>query len=292
MGQKLSNNGNALLAGNITAIATSLTVQSSKADSFPVANTSDWLTPVDWFRATIEDDSGNIEIIKVGTRASGSGVFSVILRGQEGTTPFAFNAGAVVEQRFTALDHERMLAGDFENLIVDTKITQGGVDGRVTPVGGVILYSGAIAAIPAGWQLCDGTNGTPNLRDRFIVGAGTGYAVGATGGSVDATLVSHTHTASFTGSVLAAHAHVVTDPGHFHDFASFVATGGDQLASNAAGANSKNNSTTSVGTGITVASASAGTPAGTVAVSTNGASATGANLPPYYALAYIMCMGF
>lgn len=51
------------------------------------------------------------------------------------------------------------------------------------PIGGVILWSGSIASIPATWQLCDGTNGTPNLRDRFVVGAGTNYAVGATGGA-------------------------------------------------------------------------------------------------------------
>lgn len=58
--------------------------------------------------------------------------------------------------------------------------------------GMIVLWSGAIVDIPDGWQLCDGTNGTPNLRDRFIVGAGTGYAVGATGGSVN-----HNH--DFTG---------------------------------------------------------------------------------------------
>ena len=110
MGQKISNNSRALLAGNITAIATTLTVEAGKADSFPVANTGDWLTPADWFRATIEDASGNIEIIKVGVRASGSGVFSVILRGQEGTTPLAFSTGAVVELRLTAADIETSLS--------------------------------------------------------------------------------------------------------------------------------------------------------------------------------------
>lgn len=292
MGQKITNNSRALLTASISALDTSLAVEVAKADSFPVGNTTNHLAPVDWFKAAIEDSSGNIEIVYVGTRASGSGVFSVLLRGQEGTAARAFAAGAVVELRVTALDNENAISGNYSNVTVASKVTQGGVAGRVTPVGGVILYSGAIAAIPAGWQLCDGTNGTPNLRDRFIVGAGTGYAVGATGGSVDATLVSHTHTATFTGSPLPAHAHGITDPGHFHDFASFVATGGDQLASNAAGSNSKNNSTTTVGTGVTVNAASAGTPAGAVVVSTIGSPAAGGNLPPYYALAYIMCMGF
>jgi microcystin-dependent protein len=73
------------------------------------------------------------------------------------------------------------------------------------PVGGIIMWSGAIAAIPSGWALCNGqTVGsvvTPDLRDRFIVGAGSNYSVGATGGANSVTLTtdqipSHTHTIS------------------------------------------------------------------------------------------------
>ena len=63
--------------------------------------------------------------------------------------------------------------------------------------GMIILWSGAILNIPVGWQLCDGTNGTPNLQNNFIVGAGSTYAVGATGGNL-----THTHAAT-----QAAHAH-------------------------------------------------------------------------------------
>jgi len=67
------------------------------------------------------------------------------------------------------------------------------------PSGAIILWSGSIANIPTGWLLCDGTNGTPNLRDKFIVGAGTTYAVNATGGEATHTLTiaempSHNHT--------------------------------------------------------------------------------------------------
>ena len=51
--------------------------------------------------------------------------------------------------------------------------------------GHIVLWSKAIALIPVGWQLCDGTNGTPDLRDRFVVGAGSTYAVDATGGNVN-----------------------------------------------------------------------------------------------------------
>lgn len=52
----------------------------------------------------------------------------------------------------------------------------------IIPVGGIIMWSGAIKNIPAGWALCDGTQGTPDLQDKFIVGAGNTYNVGTTGG--------------------------------------------------------------------------------------------------------------
>ncbi len=66
------------------------------------------------------------------------------------------------------------------------------------PIGGIILWSGSTGTIPTGWALCNGSNGTPNLQDRFVVGAGSGYAVDATGGSntisIETTnLPSHTH---------------------------------------------------------------------------------------------------
>lgn len=70
------------------------------------------------------------------------------------------------------------------------------------PVGGIIMWYGLSSTIPLGWKLCDGQtwNGfkTPDLRDRFVVGAGTSYSVGQTGGSKDAVVVAHTHTISST----------------------------------------------------------------------------------------------
>lgn len=66
------------------------------------------------------------------------------------------------------------------------------------PTGTIVIWSGAIVDIPSGWHLCDGTAGTPDLRDRFLVGAGSGYGVGATGGEASHTLTvseipAHTH---------------------------------------------------------------------------------------------------
>lgn len=81
------------------------------------------------------------------------------------------------------------------------------------PVGLITLWFGSIVSIPTGWTLCDGTLGTPDLRDRFIVGAGSTYAVNATGGANTITLTtaqlpSHTHTGSgTTASTNLAHTH-------------------------------------------------------------------------------------
>jgi hypothetical protein len=146
--------------------------------------------------------------------------------------------------------------------------------GNAFVAGMIMLWSGSSASIPSGWLLCDGSSSTPDLRNRFVVGATSTYAVGATGGSADAIVVSHTHTAT------------VTDAGHRHieGFAGVNAGGSYGVTSAPVGnVNSQNTSSTSnhpftstETTGITVAN------------STTGSSATNANLPPYYALCYIM----
>ena len=79
------------------------------------------------------------------------------------------------------------------------------------PVGVITLWSGSIASIPSGWALCNGSAGTPDLRDRFVVGAGSTYAVGATGGANTVTLdttqiPSHTHTGTTNATDL-SHTH-------------------------------------------------------------------------------------
>jgi microcystin-dependent protein len=94
------------------------------------------------------------------------------------------------------------------------------------PSGGIIMWSGSIASIPGGWLLCNGTSGTPDLRDRFIVGAGSTYAVNATGGFATyslstAQLPSHTHTGT-TANVDINHTHSGTtnlqSNDHVHGF--------------------------------------------------------------------------
>ena len=142
-----------------------------------------------------------------------------------------------------------------------------------TPAGVIVLWSGSIGSIPTGWALCNGTNGTPDLRDRFIVGAGSTYAVDATGGSTDAIVVSHTHTFSATTSTAGSHSHGILGYNGTVNVGDYVA-----------GAEFINNPRTTQGT------ESAGSHSHTVSGTTasTGTSGTNANLPPYYALCYIM----
>lgn len=144
------------------------------------------------------------------------------------------------------------------------------------PSGGIIMWYGTIATIPSGWYLCNGSNGTPDLRNKFIVGAyqdssGTAYTTitgsnTQTGGSKDAIVVSHTHTATST----------VTDPGHNHTVTSTSSPPYNAGGNAVMGPATQTTSTST--TGITVATS----------ISTTGSSGTDANLVPYYALAYIM----
>jgi hypothetical protein len=137
--------------------------------------------------------------------------------------------------------------------------------GNAFVAGMIMLWSGSSATIPTGWLLCDGSNSTPDLRNRFVVGATSTYAVNATGGSADAIVVSHTHTAT------------VTDPGHAHALPltpPFPGTGGNT-----------GSGLVPQGSGLTSSSATTGI---SVTNSTTGSSGTNANLPPYYALCYIM----
>lgn len=107
----------------------------------------------------------------------------------------------------------------------------------VLPAGAIIMWGGSVASIPSGWVLCNGLNGTPDLRDRFIVGAGSSYTPGATGGSASATITdvpAHSHSLGLSGATdsSGAHSHSasstssstssslstssVSDPGHSH----------------------------------------------------------------------------
>ena len=146
------------------------------------------------------------------------------------------------------------------------------VGNGVVPVGGIIMWSGSIASLTSSapnFKLCDGNNGTPDLRNRFIIGANaddsgvaksnveTGTYSGSNipkqfGGFKNAILISHTHTQSGGGT---------------------ADDGGSNVPGSTSGGTQSNISTT----GVNVNNAASTTQTG-----------CDANLPPYFALAYIM----
>ena len=145
------------------------------------------------------------------------------------------------------------------------------------PSGGIIIWSGSSASIPSGWLLCDGSSSTPDLRNRFVVGATSTYAVGATGGSANAIVVSHTHTATVATTSLTGAINNQYTAGDTHGTTSGVFSqtniqvdgdGGESRAGRNISFDGSHNHTATI--------------------STEGSSGTNANLPPYYALCYIM----
>jgi hypothetical protein len=168
--------------------------------------------------------------------------------------------------------------------------------------GMIVLWSGTTVTIPTGWRLCDGGGGTPDLRDRFVIGAGNTYPVGGTGGTKDATLVSHSHTISSSSANAGNHAHTISGNtggggSHSHtytgrsgstkvDNSGMIGAPSYPLASTTATTSTIGNHTHSVSGSTSTTGNHKHTITSTCgSAGTNG---TGKNLPPYYALAYIM----
>jgi len=149
------------------------------------------------------------------------------------------------------------------------------------PTGGIVMWSGSIASIPSGWALCDGTSATPDLRNTFIMGAGT-VAPAVTGGTnslslAEANIPAHTHSAgSFSAAAAGAHDHTFQVNG---------SPGSNTNSFDVDGANNGGNDqdyfkTTSAEANHThTISGTSGSTGSTTAFD---------NRPAYYALAYIM----
>lgn len=87
---------------------------------------------------------------------------------------------------------------DIANVETINKVSGNGSTLVKAPIGTIVIWSGTVDDIPTGWHLCDGTNGTPDLRDKFVLGAGSSHDVGDSGGEEAHTLSvdempSHSH---------------------------------------------------------------------------------------------------
>lgn len=232
---------------------------------------------------------GSVDNTPVGAATRSSGAFTTLAANGTTTLTGALNASGTSTFSSTTILSGQVGLNGTNYGTAGQVLTSGGAGSAPSwanafPSGGIIMWSGSIASIPSGWALCDGTNGTPDLRNRFVVGAGSGYAVGATGGADTVTLSTanlpaHSHTFSGTTSTNGAHSHSTTvwlNPYEVFgtDFPAYgesefpgYSYGQRTLSTTTAGdhAHSFSGTTSSVGSGTAVE-----------------------NRPPYYALAYIM----
>jgi len=188
----------------------------------------------------------------------------------------SIGAKSITKNGTTALTANDILINSVVEVIYDGTQFQLVNPANTIPAGVITMWSGSIASIPASWYLCNGSNGTPDLRNKFIVGAYSDNAGVAnttitgsqtlTGGTADAIVVSHTHTATDSG-----HTHVL----YGQNQAASDAHNGYGVFANSLSATANANQTSQTGTA-------------NISVSTTGSSGTNANLPPYYALAFIM----
>lgn len=180
-------------------------------------------------------------------------------------------------------DHLRMIKGallnTFPNITGPVNVTQDELNvligGQSTfKAGMIIMWGGTIATIPAGWALCNGTNNTPNLTDRFVVGAGNNYTFGSAGGSN-----THSHSITVDGVGLT----VAQMPPHNHQIGTGqYTTDGVDLVGNIL---EPRNVSDYPGTAYNFTTSSSGSGA----THNHPASASvGDNRPLYFGLAYIM----
>ncbi len=142
-----------------------------------------------------------------------------------------------------------------DNIVTESMLNNYDFEGEIPP-GVIVMWSGVANNIPSGWVLCNGDNGTPDLRDRFVVGAGNTYSVGAKGGEA-------THTLT-----------VAEMPLHTHGVPTNSTTNGSY--------------TTGYGVGAPNTKLAAGSRVELVNTSARGTTSSHNNMPPYYALCYIM----
>ena len=174
-------------------------------------------------------------------------------------------------------DHLRLikntLKNTFPNLDSAVNVTPAELNtlvggNAVFKTGMILLWSGSIATIPAGWAICNGTAGTPNLMDRFVVGAGSAYAVGSTGGTT-----THVHNVAVGGTALT----INQLPPHSHG----PEAGSTGFITNGTGAGNP------TGGGTLGTSPATGLTGFGEAHSHTATADTRDHRPPYYALAYI-----
>ena len=268
------SSGNAqITGGNIGGLSTLQSANFSTANALITSGSATTLTATNFSSANVILGTASVTTLVATNFSSGniqgtfSGTFNGTVTASATTMPYSTSNTSVATTAFVQ---------------------------NVLPQGVIVMWGGSVASIPAGWHLCDGTNGTPDLRGQFIIGAGGAYSPSNAGGAATATLAttnlpshnhslngvsaagttgpggSHSHTA--TSSVTDVghthstsenpHSHSLSDPGHQHNIGISGGNGSVNLGNNLVGNPGQRQTTTRVSesgtTGITLGSASTG----------------------------------
>lgn len=180
MAQQFTNNARALLVAGITNSATSIIIESTKADLFPVADVGLGALPSagSWFKATLQDANGNVEIVAVRTRAAGSGILSNVIRGYDNTTPLAFATGTVIGLRITAADIQVALSLPNQNNTFTGTNSFTGITALGAPVSGD--FSAGTFTWPTFNQSTTGNAATATNATNLVSGGTIASSVTAT----------------------------------------------------------------------------------------------------------------
>lgn len=162
-----------------------------------------------------DGDSITGEIAMTGAGALSGGKYE---DGQVVNSPLRGDAGVNTNQVYVPPGGGAPVVGTTNQIYHQGNLTQAVIGSILFPVGAIIMWYGDPGDIPDGWALCDGTGGTPNLENRFIVGAGDTYALGATGGAASVTSDGGNLSLTINGTALTA----AQLPAHTHFIAADV----------------------------------------------------------------------
>lgn len=199
MSTLFENHASSRLLFAMDALDTELIVDAGEGEAFP--------NPLgdDIFWITLDAGADGLEIVKCINRVQDT---ISIVRAQQGTTALAFAAGTLVDGRLTKTSLDNFIQksgasmegnirlgghsvsdGILENVTIrDAVLENFTTDIQLDlPAGLICMWSGADVDVPATWALCDGQNGTPDIRDKFIMAAGPTYPTNGEGGTEDYT---------------------------------------------------------------------------------------------------------
>jgi len=210
--------------------------------TFTITNNDSESALILWEIGDLTPDENTVEL------ASGATSSEIVISGLTDNTSYSLYAAALGNGKTLSDAVEKSFTTNF----IETGL--------------IVMYYGSTSPVPSGWALCDGNNGTPDLRNRFSVCSGDTYNIADTGGIANAIIPLHTHTGSTS-----------TSPNHTHTFGYGAGSGGLRSAF-------EGDANFGAGFG---GGTSLHTHSFSGSISAAGSSATNANLPPYRSLYYL-----